>query len=310
MCNESYNKSVPEDPTLINFIKNAVVFKSGQIMTSGFTWHHLFNYYQYYHFKDSTSIDIRPLEFIEQAIYFFHPFNKCYFHFLIETFPLVFCFGEEIISKSVLLHGRFMKKQFSDLCNLLNISFQRVLYVGTPVYVKKLYISNPHFFDGCNPNALRHFRLQILKKCKIENIPSTANVIYNRKRSRFIRNFDVMVEALKTGLPNYKFVLLPDKKSIAQQAKFWRTARFAMMIHGSTLSNMLFMRPKAVVFEFARRDCRNTYVMLSHVLGIRLYEIMFRNQTTHYSMEAEPSILIPAVEKIMKMLDKENLTEI
>lgn len=50
--------------------------------------------------------------------------------------------------------------------------------------------------------------------------------------------------------------------------------------------------------------------MLSHVLGIRLYEIMFRNQTTHYSMEAEPSILIPAVEKIMKMLDKEKLTEI
>ena len=42
-----------------------------------------------------------------------------------------------------------------------------------------------------------------------------------------------MVEALKTGLPNYKFVLLPDKKSIVQQAKFWRTARFAMMIHGS-----------------------------------------------------------------------------
>ena len=90
-------------------------------MTSVFTWHHLFNYYQYYRFKDSASIDIRPLEVIEQAIYFFHPFYTCCFHFLIETFPLVFCFGEDIISKSVLLHGRFMKKQFSDFCNLSNI---------------------------------------------------------------------------------------------------------------------------------------------------------------------------------------------
>lgn len=41
MCNESYNKSVPEDPTLITCIINAVVFKKGQIITSSFSWHHL-----------------------------------------------------------------------------------------------------------------------------------------------------------------------------------------------------------------------------------------------------------------------------
>lgn len=51
--------------------------------------------------------------------------------------------------------------------------------------------------------------------------------------------------------------------------------------------------------------------MLSHVLGIRLYEIMFQNQTNRLcTMFVETSILIPAVRKIMEILDKENLTEI
>lgn len=58
------------------------------------------------------------------------------------------------------------------------------------------------------------------------------------------------------------------------------------------------MRPKADAFEFAKKDCRNTYVMLSHVLGIKLYEIMFQNQTNRLcTMFVETSILIPAVEK-------------
>ena len=307
MCDENYNKSVPEDPTLINVIYNAVVFKKGQIMTSLFSWHHFHKYYQ---ICDYNSTDIRQIEHIEQAIYFFHPFYTCYFHFLIETFPLFYCFGDKILRNSVILHNRFMKKQFNELCQILNITYKSTLCVGRQVFVKKLYISNPHFFDGCNPNALRHFRFQILKKCDIIDLPSTENLIYNRKRSRFIKNFPEMVDALKRELPTYKFILLPSSNSIFDQAKFWRTVRFAMMIHGSTLSNMLFMRPKAVVFEFARKDCRNSFVMFGHVLGIRLYEIMFRNQTKFYSMYAESSILIPAVRKIMEMLDNENLTEI
>lgn len=307
MCNESYSKSIPEDATLINCINNAVVFKNGQIMTSYFSWHNLA---PFYNTKGSNSIDIRPIEHIDQGIYFFHPFHTCYFHFLIETFPLLYCFGDEIIKNSVILHGKFMKKPFNELFNILNLTIKRTIIVGTPVYVKKLYVSNPSFYDGCNPNALRHFRLQLLKKCNVFDIPSTENVIYNRKRSRFIKNFDEMVDALKSELPSYKFTILPNFRSIYQQVKFWRSARFAMMIHGSTISNILYMRPKAVAFEFARKDCRSTYVMLSHVLGIRLYEIMFQNQTRFYSMFAETSILIPAVRKIMKMLDKENLTEI
>ena len=307
MCNESYNKSIPEDPTVINCITNAVVFKKGQIMTSSFSWHHFWGYYDT---KDQNSVILDSLERIDQAIHFFHPFYTCYFHLLIETFPLLLSFGEKILKDSVILHDKLLKKQFNDLVSILEIKFKRTLYVGLPVYVKKLYVANPYFFDGCNPNALRHFRLLLLKKCQIVDVPSTQNLIYNRKRSRFIKNFDELVESLKSELPSYKFVILPDKMNMVKQAKFWRSVRFAMMIHGSTLSNMIFMRPKAVVIEYARKDCRSTYVMLSHVLGIRLYEVLFNNQTRCYSMWAEPKILIPVVKKIMEMLDKEELTEI
>lgn len=305
ICDDNYNQSVPDEATLINFINNAVVFKKGQIMTPSFNWHHL---YKYYHMKDEKSVDIKQIEHIKQAIYFFHPFHTCYFHFLIETFPLLYSLGDEILRKSVILHNRFMKHQFNELCQILNITFKRSLFVGTPVFVKKLYITTPSFYDGCNPNALRHFRSQILKKLNIfDGIPTTKNLIYNRKNNRFIINFQEMVDALKKELPSYDFTIIPLSKSITDQVKLWRTTRFAMMMHGSTLSNMIFMKPNAIVLEFAKKDCRNTFVMLSRVLGIRLYEIMFRNQTKYFNVYVDLSILIPAVRKIMKILDKGNL---
>ncbi|KAK8833777.1 hypothetical protein M9Y10_037268 [Tritrichomonas musculus] len=307
MCNESFNKSVPEDPTVITCIINAVVFKKGQIITSSFSWHH---FWQYYDTKDQDSVNLTSLEIIDQAVYYFHPFHTCYFHLLIETFPLLLSFGKKILKDSVILHGRLLKKQFNELLSLFEVKFIRTLYVGLPVYVKKLYVTNPYFLDGCNPNALRHFRYLILKKCQIIDLPSTKNLIYNRKRSRFIKNFDVLVESLKSELPSYEFIIFPDKMNIVEQAKLWRSVRFAMMIHGSTLTNIIFMRPKTVVVEFARKDCRNSFVMLCRVLGIRIHVVLFNNQTKYFSMWVEPNIIIPAVRKIMEMLDKEKLTEI
>ena len=294
---ECLNSSNPEIPTMINMLKNAVVFKTGKIITANF---------YYLSFVEDKDIDTRNFEVIDQAVPFFHDYLTCYYHFLIEQFPLVLCFGQEILRNSVLLHNRFMKKQFNDLLSILNLSFKRSLIVGTPVLVKRLYISNPHPFIEFNANALRHLRYLLITKCNATNLKATQYVYYNRKKNRLILNFAEMQKELEKELPNITFIQ-PTFESMSAQIIFWRKTKFVMMIHGSTFSNYLFMHPNTAYLEFCIKACRSAAYKMCKALGVRVYEIMFQNHCLNRSMWADIPVLIPAVKKILKDLEKENL---
>lgn len=90
LCNERYNASTPEIPTVINTLTNAVVFKTGDILTANFLYLREF---------PQNKTDTRQMEVFDQAIPWFHEFSRCYFHFLIETFPLVVSFGPNITNQ-------------------------------------------------------------------------------------------------------------------------------------------------------------------------------------------------------------------
>lgn len=197
-CQKRYNVEIPETPTMINVIYNAVVFKTGDIMTS--------NYFYLHEFKPKK-IDMMSIERFDQAIPFFHEFSKCYFHFIIETFPLLVSYGNNITQNSVLIHGSLLKRQFNDLCSIFNLTFKKTVYVGTPVFVRKLYITNPYDFDRCNPNALRHFRHLIISKLKIENLKATENLLYNRKENRRITNFNELYASIQNEIQYFHYTI-------------------------------------------------------------------------------------------------------
>ncbi len=53
-------------------------------------------------------------------------------------------------------------------------------------------------------------------------------------------------------------------------------------------------------FELAEKTCKTTFVVLSQVIGIRLYELMFTNQTYYYYNQwADIPVLVNTVKKIL-----------
>lgn len=161
-------------------------------------------------------------------------------------------------------------------------------------------------YDGCNPNSLRHFRHLIISKLKIQKLKATKNIIYNRRKNRRIKNFNELKSAISQEMPNTKFDLYSDSVTMTDQIKTYRETRFLMLVHGSTLSNMIFMHKKTAVLELAKKTCRPTFVLLSKVVGIRLHEIYFANQTHHYYNQwVDIPVLVQAIKKIMTMLDSE-----
>lgn len=189
---------------------------------------------------------------------------------------------------------------------ILNLTFKKTLYVGSPVFVKKLFIPMPRPFDVCDINALRHFRYLIIKKCQAEHLKATQNVYYNRKKNRLILNFKELKETLKSNFPNTTFVE-PQQNTLIEQVIFWRKTRFAMAVHGSIAVNIIFMHQSTAYLEFTIRQCRSAYIRLCKSIGIHLYEMKFRNHFYNRSMYADIPDVISAIKLIFKMLESQNL---
>lgn len=300
------NDSNPEPPTVINFLADALVFKNGNIATSTFFYKNVIKIPFTDKLDPIHEFTTDKYEIIEQAIPFFHPYLRCYYHFLIEMFPLLLIYDQKTIENSVLLHNSLPKNHFNELISILNLKFKRTLCVGNPVFVKKLFIPIPHPFDHCHINAVRHFRYLIFKKYNAEDLEATQNVYYNRPRNRLILNFDELKKELKNKLPDVKFIT-PTENNIKEQVIFWRKTKFAMAVHGSIAVNTVFMHQNTAYLEFCIRQCRSAYIRLCKSLGIHLFEMKFRNHCPNRSMYADIPEVISTVKLILKMLETQNL---
>lgn len=301
-----FNQTNPEYPALVNLLTNAVVFSNATIVTSNY-YIPTFTYYNDDIQKTPFKVDFHTYKVVDQAITLFHAYLKTYYHFIIETFPLILCFSKEIIENSVILHGRVLKNQFNELCSLLNLNFKGKIFVRKPVYVKKLYVANSNIFIEFNANAVRHFRHLMLEKCNATNLKATQNVYYNRPKNRRILNFNELKAALKNEFSNEEFIE-PHSMSMAEQVVFWRKTRFAMMVHGSIFSNFIFMHPNTAYLEFNILVCRNPAQKLCQSFGIHIYSMLFKRHCLNRSMHADIPDVILAVKRIFKMLETQDLS--
>lgn len=301
------NDSNPEVRTVFNFFTNALVFKNGKIFTSTFIYKNVVKLPFLDKMDPIEAINIQQYEVIEQAIPFFHPYLPCYYHFIIESFPLLLIYNQKTIQNSVLIHNRLPKNHFNELISIFNLKFRRILCVGAPVFVKKLFIPIPHPFDECDINALRHFRYLLFKKTNTENLKATQNVYYNRPKNRLILNFNDLKNAIKKNFPNEQFIE-PSENSLVEQINFWRKTKFAMAAHGSIATNAVFMHQNTAYLEFSIKECRSAYIRLCKSIGIHLYEMKFKNHFLNRSMLADIQDVILIVKSILKMLQSQNFS--
>ncbi|OHT01252.1 hypothetical protein TRFO_31958 [Tritrichomonas foetus] len=303
ICAKQFNISVPEIPSQVNILRDAVVYKNGQIHTREFLYDPETQIPKFS--KSRLEVNVSNFEVIEEAIAFFHPYHKNYFHFMIETFPLLLLHGNETLKNCVILHHRFLTKLFNEMIAALDVKYIRTLFVGTPVVVRKLHISNPYIFTGYNQNAVLYMRNYILTKYGLNKNKPVKNILYNRNKNKYknrlIGNFEEMVTVLNKTFPEMNFEF-PQGKGFIDQACFWSKVRLVACAHGSLLANMIWMRSKTVALDFNTNVCFNAFVKLAKTLDIYIFETVFPIQYQKIIMTADIPLVIEMIKRANEIL--------
>lgn len=126
---------------------------------------------------------------------------------------------------------------------------------------------------------------KILKqKFKTDQYTPVKYLFYNRKQgmSRYIKNYDMFLRALRLIHPLHKWEIAEHFSNLTAQASYFAQTKIFIAIHGSILSNMLFMHPKTGIIEIQFDQWLISFILLAgytnkiHVIG-RDMQISWRN---------------------------------
>lgn len=99
--------------------------------------------------------------------------------------------------------------------------------------------------DGCI-----QMRSMVLKGLNLTTNGGTQAVILNRKKSRSIHNIEEVAAVVRRYLKVEPIILDFDNSTFAQQVSNISTASYLFAAHGAALTNIVFLRPTAMVVEF------------------------------------------------------------
>jgi hypothetical protein len=248
---------------------------------------------------------VKVEQFCKEAMLLVHRFCRTYFHVLCETFPLLAAVPKHLISRSIIFSngGKWVQKQISDLFALIDCPPRRVEKLRQPIHVQSLYAGQPNIFLHAPPLHFRAVRLLMLRKLGLENVIPTYLLSVQRESDRKIRNFDALVEAGQRRFPNIRWVTLLSAPSISKQIEIWSAAKVVLAVSGSSLCNLIWMRPKTAMVTIQTGRCDRFPIRMAQLAGVKPFVVWEYRSWKEVAFTAKITELLDVIGKALKFLD-------
>ncbi len=205
---------------------------------------------------------------IDKAVWIIDNWSEGYFHWLTDALPRLIAAEKFTQNSVVVLPEEFRKQEYiHESLRLLNY---KVYFFNKKILVKKLILPSHTASTGnYNKEIVNILRDKILKNNK--KLPQ-RNIFISRDKAhkRKITNEIEVVELLKQY--DYEVHFFEDY-TLTRQLEIMSQTKSLIGLHGSGLTNMLFMPENGQVFEFRNRNDahNNCYFTLASDLNHSYY---------------------------------------
>jgi capsular polysaccharide biosynthesis protein len=140
-----------------------------------------------------------------------------------------------------------------------------------------IYCDNigPRYSNSRNILEAQQFAKRFVENCNLNNLASGRLLYISRKdtNARKMLNEDELIKILsELGFEIY----LATGKSISEQIKTFREAKFIVAPHGAGVTNILFSKPGTILLELLQSTYLNSYMMrLAQISGAQYYSELF-----------------------------------
>nr|WP_294792416.1 glycosyltransferase family 61 protein [uncultured Mucilaginibacter sp.] len=272
----------------------------------------------YYHAVNDEPEKLITLDDDETYLLVHHTWHNNYYHWMCETLLRVWMVAGKTEEMVLLLPAKSALSHFA-LPSLEPFMFKNVFHIppGQSVLVRTLCVpQHKPIMAAYIPAALNDLRKILVDhfSAKAElplNLSDRVYVSRRKSRRRTVMNEDDVIEVMKA----YGFdIVYNEEYSFTQQVLLYAKVRHLVSIHGAGLTNMMFMPPESVVFEFHKRQTNATdqhsliFWYMADALGHRYYQQMCEPvNTSEDFFEADMVVDISLLKRNMKAIFSDDL---
>jgi hypothetical protein len=245
----------------------------------------------------------RDMRKLDRAIYFYHAGHFCYFHVIVESFPLLYSVDRSIIESSVLLVGKTgIWSVVDQALGLLDLQPMEVFHLEfRAVFAWTLYLLSPYNHRKTYPKALWAM-IQFISEKILGGIVPSRRIFLQRGDpdndeavQRRIINIDEVMNRLHVHFDDPKFELVKADFALVDQVKLFRETKCLVGVRGSGLSNVIWMLPDTALVEIQTRHCDLNFARLAKMCGLWVFETGHPNVHSFAPFMADVEVIATSV---------------
>ncbi len=173
-----------------------------------------------------------------------------YWHFLMDALPRLHALPDFPADTGILVRGPIAAWQW-EILQLLGVADRVRATEEKHLVIEELYFSSHTSMTGaCNPFAVHWLRERLLPAVqRLQHGNGKALKIFIKRGPDWTRGIRNQVEVIRFFEERGWMILEPEKLDIKEQIELFSRVDAVCAVHGSALTNLLWMRPGGVVLE-------------------------------------------------------------
>ncbi|EAX87312.1 hypothetical protein TVAG_169450 [Trichomonas vaginalis G3] len=202
-----------------------------------------------------------------------HQHTSDFGHWFLEVLPCFFAVPQWILDTSVIVVPHY-KKYIVEHLSLFNITEDKIIFAeDTYLYAENLYMMHSNWCGDINQLLIQNMKQKFIEMFKLNREKPSKYVLYNRfNMSREIGNWQEVLDAIRTQHPEYKWEVGYNLITLAEQAKYFNSIRVFFAVHGSVLSNIIFMQKGTSVVELQMEKWLLSFIYLGGFTEVNMIE--------------------------------------
>ncbi|OHS98107.1 hypothetical protein TRFO_35525 [Tritrichomonas foetus] len=251
-----------------------------------------------FHPKFPLSVKVKNITGITISIC--HAWSSKYAHMIFDVLPPLTLLPESVLTTSTFLVNESFPFVF-DLLGCFQIQHSQICEIGkeTFFYCESIITLNPHPFYQIHGTLLTQLRDHFVKLFELDKTSAFRFVVFNRQKTRMIRNFGEMYYEILIRFPQFPWEMRKPLIGFKVSALFYNEIKFLLGPHGADFANTLFMQKNSIVCEMQADLFVSCYFYFSNFLGF--HHVVMR--IPHMGIQLLSQNLAP-IPIIIEMIEK------
>lgn len=239
-----------------------------------------------------------PSQMIEKGYFAVHLYNRGYFHFLIELFPIIWRLYHDRNPENVVVvfskNQPFITNQVLEFFNMSSLKYVQ-FSTNDSVFVKELYMTEPRKLLQIDDVSLSMLR-DLYLRTRFHPTGKRRYMYQKHFRNRAVNGYETLLAEIHR---KYDFIdfEIPIAISLEHQVHMYQDCLIIMGPHGGAFANVMWMPTNAVVIEFTNSYCHSAIFDVAMIIGMKYYVTRFPGAESHRDTVCDIALVMSIIDK-------------